>query len=86
MPEHRAECLFSLLNPSLRVFRGISQTNLPGYGGFLHFLRNFHPLTACEQAERIFYAALDPALASRAKQGDLVKCLDHVDLLHTAIN
>jgi len=28
--EHRAECLFSLLKPYLRVFRGISKTNLPG--------------------------------------------------------
>jgi hypothetical protein len=26
----------------LRVFRGISKTNLPGYLGFLQFLRNFH--------------------------------------------
>ena len=29
--EHRAEYLFSLLKPYLRVFRGISKTNLPGY-------------------------------------------------------
>jgi hypothetical protein len=28
--ENRAECLFSLLKPYLRVFRGISKTNLPG--------------------------------------------------------
>jgi hypothetical protein len=28
--EKRAECLFSLLKPSLRVFRGISKLNLPG--------------------------------------------------------
>jgi hypothetical protein len=28
--EHRAECLFSLLKPYLRVFRGRSKTNLPG--------------------------------------------------------
>ena len=26
--EHRAECLFSLLKPYLRVFRGLSKTNL----------------------------------------------------------
>ena len=44
--ENRAECLFSLLKPYLRVFRGISKTNLPGYVGFLQFLRNFHQLTA----------------------------------------
>ena len=30
--ENRAECLFSLLKPYLRVFRGISKMNLPGYG------------------------------------------------------
>ena len=29
--ENRAECLFSLLKPYLRVFRGLSTTNLPGY-------------------------------------------------------
>jgi hypothetical protein len=28
--ENRAECLFSLLKPYLRVFRGISKTTLPG--------------------------------------------------------
>jgi hypothetical protein len=27
-------CLFSLLKPYLRVFRGVSKTNLPGYVGF----------------------------------------------------
>jgi ISXO2-like transposase domain len=40
--ENRAECLFSLLKPSLRVFRGVSKGNLPGYVGVLQFLRNFH--------------------------------------------
>ena len=55
--EHRAECLFSFLKPSLRVFRGLSKTTLPGYVGFLQFLRNFHQLTAFEQAEMIVYAA-----------------------------
>src|SRR5215470_10466977 len=72
--ENRAECLFSLLKPYLRVFRGLSKTTLPGYVGFVHFLRNFHQLTAFEQAEMILYAALDPAIASRARQGDFVKC------------
>jgi transposase-like protein len=75
--ENRAECLFSLLKPYLRVFRGISKTNLPGYVGFFQFSRNFHQLTAFEQAELILHAALDPAMASRAKKGDFVKCLDH---------
>jgi transposase len=55
--ENRAECLFSLLKPYLRVFRGLSKTNLPGYVGFFQFLRNFHQLTAFEQAEMILYAA-----------------------------
>jgi hypothetical protein len=32
------------------------------------------------------YAALDPAVANRAKRGEFVKCLDHFDLLQTAIN
>jgi transposase-like protein len=40
--ENRAECLFSLLKPYLRVFRGISKVNLPGYVGFFQFLRNCH--------------------------------------------
>jgi hypothetical protein len=55
--ENRAECLFSFLKPSLRVFRGLSTTTLPGYVGFLQFVRNFHQLTAFEQAEMIVYAA-----------------------------
>jgi ISXO2-like transposase domain len=84
--ENRAECLFSLLKPYLRVFRSLSKTNLSGYVGFFQFLRNFHQLTAFEQAEMILYAALDPAIASRARQGDFVKCLDHFNLLQTARN
>jgi hypothetical protein len=84
--ENRAECLFSLLKPYLRVFRGISKMNLPGYLGFFQFLRNFRQLTACEQAEMILYAALDPAVASRARKGDFVRCLDYFDLLQTARN
>ena len=55
--ENRAECLFSLLKPSLRVFRGLSKTHLPGDVGFLQFLRNFYQLTAFAQAELILYAA-----------------------------
>ena len=84
--ENRAEGLFSLLKPYLRVFRGISKTTLPGYLGFFQFLRNFRQLTAFEQAEMILYAALDPAVASRARKGDFVRCLDHFDLLQTARN
>ena len=86
MHEHRAECLFSLLKPHVRVFRGLSKTNLPGYVGFFQFLRDFPHLTAFEQAEMIVYAALDPAIASRARQGDFVRCLDHFNLLQTPRN
>src|SRR5262249_21322961 len=84
--ENRAECLFSLLKPYLRVFRGLSKTHLPIYRGFSQFLRYFRRVTASEQAEMILYAALDPAVASRARQGDFVKCLDHFNLLQTARN
>src|SRR5262249_52900486 len=84
--ENRAECLFSLLKPYLRVFRGLSKTNLPGYLGFFQFLRNFHQLTAFEQAEMILYAALDPAMAGKARQGDFVRCLEHFKMLQSPIN
>jgi transposase len=84
--EHRAECLFSLLKPYLRVFRGLSKFNLPGYLGFFQFLRNFRHQHAFEQAEMIIQAALDPAITSRARRGEFVKCLDHFDLLQTARN
>src|SRR6266446_5925731 len=84
--ENRAECLFSLLKPYLRVFRGVSKGNLPGYVGFFQFLRNFRQRSAFEQAELILQAALDPAIASRAKKGEFVRCFDHFDLLQTAIN
>jgi len=84
--ENRAECLFSLLKPSLRVFRGMSKTTLPGSVGFFQFLRNFRQHNACEQAEFILWAALDPTIANRAKKGDFVKCFDHFDLLQMAIN
>ena len=84
--ENRAESLFSLLKPYLRVFRGISKFNLSGYVGFFQFLRNFHQLTAFEQAEMILYAALDPCIAGKAKKGEFVKCLDHFDLLQSARN
>src|SRR5262249_23093569 len=79
--ENRVKSLFSLLKPYLRVFRGVSKTNLPGYVGFFQFLRNFYQLTAFEQAEMILYAALDPAIASKARKGDFVRCLDHFNLL-----
>jgi transposase len=81
--ENRAACLFSLLKPYLRVLRGISKTNLPGYVGFFQFLRNFHQLTAFEQAELILHTALDPSVASKARKGDFVRCLDHFELPHS---
>ena len=84
--ENRAECLFSLLKPYLRVFRGLSKVNLPGYLGFFQFLRNFRQQNACEQAELLLQAALDPAIARRVRRGEFVKCLDQFDLLQTAIN
>src|SRR5262245_8447141 len=84
--ENRAECLFALLKPYLRVFRGLSKTTLPGYVGFLQCLRNFHQLTAFEQAEMILYAALDLTIAGKARKGDFVRCLDHFKLLQSPIN
>ena len=84
--ENRAECLFSLLKPYLRVFRGISKTNLPGYVGFFQFLRNFRQQNAFEQAELILRAALDPTIARKAKKGELVTRFDHFNLLQMARN
>jgi len=84
--ENRAECLFSLLKPYLRVFRGLSKTNLPGYVGFFQFLRNVRQQNACQQAELILRAALDPTSASQARRGEFVEYLDHFDLLQPAIN
>jgi transposase-like protein len=84
--ENRAECLFSLLKPYLRVFRGISKCNLPGYLGFFQFLRNFQHQNAFKQAELILQAALDPAIASRARRGEFVTGFDHFNLLQTPIN
>jgi hypothetical protein len=84
--DNRAECLFSLLKPYLRVFRGVSTYNLPGYVGFLQFLHNVRQYNACEQAELILQAALDPTMTRRAKKGEVVACFDHFDLLQTAIH
>jgi hypothetical protein len=84
--ENRAECLFSLLKPYLRVFRGVSKFNLPGYVGFFQFLRNCRQQNAFEQAGLILRAALDPTIARKARKGEFVKYLDHFDLLQSAIN
>ena len=72
--ENRAECLFSLLKPYLRAFRGLSKLNLPGYVGFFQFLRNFRQLNAFEQAELILQAALDPTLAILHAASDETFC------------
>jgi transposase len=82
--ENRAECLFSLFKPYLRVFRGISKTNLPGYVGFFQFLRNFRQQNAFEQAELILQAALDPAIASRAKKGIVKFIAERKHAFHAA--
>jgi transposase-like protein len=84
--ENRAENSFSLLRVFLAIFRGIGKHNLPGYIGFFQFMRNFRNLNACQQAEVILYAALDPKITNRAKTGEFVKLYDHFKLLHTAIN
>jgi len=84
--KNRAECLFSLLKPYLRVFRGLSKANLPGYLGFFQFLRNVHQRNAFDQAELILQAALNPTIADRARRGEFVRCFDHFDLLQTPIN
>ncbi len=49
-------------------------------------LRNVHQLMAFEQAELIWSAALDPAVAGKARKGDFVRCLDHFKLLQSPIN
>jgi len=84
--ENRAASLFSLLKPYLRVFRGLSKFNLPGDVGFFQFLHNLYQMTAFEQAEMILYAALEPSIASKAKKGAFVQCLDHFDLLQSIRN
>jgi hypothetical protein len=83
---HRTACLFSLLKPYRRVVRGLSQGNLPGDLGFCQFLRNARHQHAFDPAELILPAALDPALASKARKGEFVTWFDHVNLRHTAIN
>jgi len=75
-----------LLKPYLQVFRGVSKTNRPRYVGFFQFLRNYWQQNAFVQAELILQVALDPSMASRARQGEFAKCLDHFALLQTARN
>ena len=44
------------------------------------------PTVYREQAELILHVALDPAVASRARKGELVKCFDYFGILQTARN
>jgi transposase-like protein len=84
--ENRVENCFSLLRPFLALFRGVSKYNLPGYIGFFQFLRNLCNLNACQQAEIILHAALNPEIANRARTGEFVRLIDYFNLLYTVIN
>ena len=55
--ENWAACLLSLLKPYLRIFRGLSKLNVPGYVGICQFLRHLRRQNAFEQAEMILPAA-----------------------------
>ena len=55
--EHRAACRFALRKPYLRVWRGVSTTNLAGAGGFLPCLWHLRQDHACEQAALSIQAA-----------------------------
>ena len=47
---------------------------------------NVRHQNACEQAEMVIRAALDPTIARKARRGEIVKCIDHFGLLKIAIN
>jgi hypothetical protein len=57
------------------------QNESTGVCGILPIPAQLSSTDGVEQAEMILYAALDPAIANRARQGDFVKCLDHFNLL-----
>ena len=84
--ENRAERLFSLMKSYLQVFRGISKLNLPGSSGFFQVLGTVRHRNAFEQAELIVEAALDPAIASKARRGGFVTVFGTFDLLQTVIH
>ena len=77
---------FRCSNPICGCFEASAKPICRGTLGSFNILRNYRQLTAFEQAELILYAALKPDIASKAKMGDLVKCLDHFDLLQNPIN
>jgi hypothetical protein len=79
--ENRAECLFALLKPYRRVFRGVNKSNLAWYVGFFQFLRNLRQRHAFEQGELILQAAFGPTRASRTKKGEFFTCFDYFDPL-----
>jgi hypothetical protein len=68
--EHRAECLFPLLKPYLRVFRGISKLHLPGYLGFSNACRTFDSRRRSSRSSRLssqlFVASLRTACQAQA--------------------
>ena len=79
----------------LRVFAGLIACK--DASPFKAFLCPWTPLSifyklqeiernAFEQAGLILRAALDPAIARKARKGEFVKYLDHFDLLQSAIN
>ena len=66
--------------------RGQLQTGPAELSAAVLYTTNFRQYNACEQAELILQAALDPTMASRAQKGEFVKCFYHFDLLQIAIN
>ena len=65
---------------------GNLKTQLTGLHRLLSISEELESKNAFEQAEMILYAALSPCVAKKARKGEFVKCFDHFDLLHTAIN
>ena len=70
--ENRAECLFSLFKPYLRVF-GRQQVQSARIRGVLSVPGNFRQQNAFEQAGMILRAAFNPAIARKARRGEFVK-------------
>ena len=65
---------------------GYQEDELAGIPRVLSVSADFRSQNAFEQAELILHAALDPSVASKARKGDFIRCIDHFDLLQTAIN
>ena len=73
--ENRAECLFSLLKPYLRVLRGISKRNLPGYVSFFQFLWNVRHQNAFEQADADLAGGIRPSDCEQSAKGRVCQML-----------